>query len=179
VQAAWKEDVRERLEGDEPAVEGGWRLDALEVGPGFSLEEEEASVEAFGVRHGGMDALGWRVSGRGGTVVVSGDTAPFPGMDEAYAGADVLVHEAYSETGLSRRREDWRRYHSGAHMPARELGSVAAKVRPGLLVLTHVLTHGAPEEVVLDEVRRGGWKGPAVLGRDLAAFAVPPGRPGS
>ena len=177
VQAAWEEDVRARLEGDEPAVDGGWRMVAQEVEPGFSLAEDGASVEAFEVRHGAMEALGWRVCCPGGTVVISGDTAPFPGMERSYEGADILLHEAFSEAGLSRRGKNWRRYHSGAHMPARELGAVAAKVRPGLLVMTHVLGHGAGEAAVLDEVRQGGWMGPAVLGSDLDVFEVPPGSP--
>ena len=36
---------------------------------------------------------GWK---RGRTIVFSSDTALFDGMEEVYAGADVLFHQAYS-----------------------------------------------------------------------------------
>mgnify|MGYP006277258377 CR=1 FL=1 len=173
VEEAWSADVRASLGGDEPALRSGCRALVSKTGPGPVLTTGSVSVSAFAVRHCGMPALGYRVDGEEGSVVISGDTAPFSKMEEAYRGADLLVHEAYSATGLRSRPRPWRLYHGAAHTAATELGELAARVKPKLLVLTHVLPHGEPEERLLAELKEGGWKGPSVLGRDLDVFELP------
>ena len=172
VQAAWKEDVGERLEGEEPANDSGWKMHAMDVESGFTLEMGGIRATAFGVSHGTMKALGWRITGPGGTVVFSGDTAPFPGIEELYSGADILVHEVYCKEGLSRRDPRWRRYHERVHTSAPQLGRIATAAEPGLLVLTHVLTHGADERQIMDELAAGGWMGKTVLARDLDYYRL-------
>ena len=61
--------------------------------------------------------------------------------------------------------------HSGNAAPATasELAEIAARTRPGLLVLSHQLFWGATEAELLSEIRTH-YDGPVVSGRDLDVF---------
>ena len=84
-------------------------------------------------------------------------------------GADILIHEVYSVAGFRTRDPYWQRYHSTNHTSAHELGELADRAKPGLLVLYHVLVWGADEETVLREVR-DKYSGDVVLANDLDVF---------
>jgi len=75
----------------------------------------------------------------------------------------------YSVSGFARRNEFWQAYHRTNHTSAHELGEIASRARPKLLVLYHVLFWGSSEETVLDEVREK-YEGDVVLGHDLDVF---------
>jgi len=51
-----------------------------------------------------------------------------------------------------------------------ELGALAARIRPRLLILDHIIRMGATDEKLLAGVRAGGYIGKVVLGRDLDRF---------
>lgn len=167
--AAYAEDVRERVEGPEPANTTGWQAEATEIEPGVVYEDENVAVEAFAVDHGSWPAFGYTFRTPDRTIVISGDTALPHQSLEAYAGCDVLIHEVQSSAGLARRSPAWRRYHARYHTSARALAEVASQARPGLLVLYHQLFHGVTEEQLLAEVR-DGYDGPVVSGRDLDVY---------
>ncbi|HUT98844.1 MAG TPA: MBL fold metallo-hydrolase [bacterium] len=167
--AAYAEDVRERVEGPEPANRTGHRVEAREIEPGVFLRDDEIEIEAFGVDHGSWPAFGYKFTARDRTVVVSGDTAPCALLVEKARGCDLLVHEVYSAAGLERRPPAWRRYHKKMHTSAVELGEIARKTGPRLLVLYHQLFWGATEEELVEEVR-SGYDGEVVSGRDLEIF---------
>ncbi len=173
IQAAYAADVEERLAGLEPANESGWQALASEVAPGVILADERVTVKAITVEHGRWPAYAYRFETTAGVVVISGDTAPRPGLAEAFAGADVLVHEVYSAGRLARREPAWQRYHRAVHTSGLELGELAAQAEPGLLVLTHQLYWGASDEELLAEVRQA-FAGSVASGRDLDSFALTP-----
>ncbi len=83
--------------------------------------------------------------------------------------SDVLIHEVYSQTGFLKRTPDWQKYHSSFHTSSRELGEIATKAKPGLLILYHQLFWGISEEDLLDEIRQG-YKGKIVSGHDLDVY---------
>ena len=84
-------------------------------------------------------------------------------------GADVLVHEVISDEGLSRNSEAFQAYHTGAHTRASDLGRLASRAEPELLVLYHALYYGVPEDQIVDEVR-ATYDGEVVLADDLDIF---------
>jgi ribonuclease BN (tRNA processing enzyme) len=167
--AAYAGDVRERLDGPEPANRTGHRVEAREIEPGVVLRDGGIEIEAFAVDHGSRPAFGYRFTAGGRTVVISGDTAPCDALVEQARGCDLLVHEVYSAAGLEKRPPEWRRYHRRMHTSAIELGKIALKTRPRLLVLYHQLLWGATEEGLLGEIR-AGYDGEVVSGRDLEIF---------
>lgn len=164
--AAYADDIHERIEGLEPANRTGHAVQVHEIEPGRIYEDEHVAMDAFRVNHGSWPAYGYRFTSGNRTIVVSGDTAPFAGWEEAYRACDVLVHEVQSSAGLANRDPTWRAYHQAVHTTTAELAEIASRVRPGLLVLTHVLLHGETEERLLEEIREG-YDGDVVLGRDL------------
>jgi len=171
LQAAYAADVRERLEGPEPANDTGWQAVAHEAPPGEVYADAHVRVTASAVDHGAWPAYAYRCATADGVALFSGDTAPAPHLATAFAGADVLVHEVYATAALARRDADWQRYHRTVHTSAVELGQLAAKVRPGLLVLTHQLYWGASDGDLLAEIRLA-YDGKVVSGRDLDSYPL-------
>jgi len=167
---AYDADIRYRIDGLEPANDQGWRVNAHTLDDGVVYEDDNVKVEAFRVRHGTWEnAFGFRFTTRDRVIVISGDAAPDATV-EAYAkGADILIHEVYSVSGFARRDEFWQDYHSNNHTSAHELGEIASRAQPKLLVLYHVLFWGSSEETVLEEVREK-YSGDVVLGHDLDIY---------
>jgi len=167
---AYKEDIMVRLEGSEPANQTGFQVNTHEIEPGEVYKDENVVVTAFPVRHGAWRyAFGYRFKTPDRSIVVSGDTTASSTVVEACNGCDVLIHEVYSQAGFAAREPAWQKYHSEYHTSSRALAELAAKARPGLLILYHQLIWSSTEEELLAEVRRG-YKGKVVSGRDLDVF---------
>ena len=66
-------------------------------------------------------------------------------------------------------RAFWRNYHSKQHTSTYELGEIASKTEPKLLVLYHVLDWGATEQEMLDEIG-SKYSGKVLVGRDLDIY---------
>jgi ribonuclease BN (tRNA processing enzyme) len=167
--AAYQEDIRERLQGLEPANETGYVVYAHEIEPGVIYRDENVSVEAFEVNHGSWPALGYTFRTPDRVIAISGDTAPGRNCVEAYRGCDVLIHEVHSARGWEARSPVWQRYHASVHTLTRELADMASQVRPGLLILYHQLFHGVSEQELLQEVREL-YDGEVVSGKDLDVY---------
>ncbi len=176
VAAAYSLDVAKRAL-NEPHSERGHEIIGRDVVPGVVYTDELVEVEAFAVQHGDWDpivhgpfpAMGYRVTTPDRTVVISGDTGPFPEMASIYAGCDVLVHEVYSTVGLSSRSPEWQAYHARSHTSGTHLGSVASEAGPGVLVLAHQLLWHATEDDLINEVT-AAYGGPLIYGRDLSVI---------
>ena len=168
---AWTEDVDRRLDGWQPQNTGGWEATAHEIQPGLVYADSVVRVTAFRVPHGNWEeAYGYRFEAAGRTIVISGDTRASDAVVEACSGCDVLVHEVYSDAGFQGLPAEWQRYHAQFHTSARDLAALATRARPGLLVLTHLLTWGGVRyERILGEVQRK-YTGRVVLGSDLAVY---------
>ena len=167
---AYEADIRYRVDGLEPANDLGWRVNAHEIDEGVIFEDDNVTVEAFSVRHGTWkNAFGYRFTTPDRVIVISGDIAPDPKIVEMSTGADILIHEVYSVEGFAKKAPEWQTYHAANHTSTHELGELASKARPKLLVLYHVLFWGASEETILREVREK-YDGEIVLGNDLDTY---------
>ena len=164
--AAYQEDIRERLEGLEPANTTGHSAIAHEIEPGLAYQDTNIRVEAFPVRHGSWTAFGFKFYTPDRIIVVSGDTAPTAAIVEQSRGCDVLLHEVYSAVRFQTIPPAWQRYHAQVHTSSHELAQIAGRARPGLLVLYHQLFWGTSEQELLDEIQER-YDGPVVSGRDL------------
>lgn len=168
--AAFREDIRMRTEGLEHANRTGYQVTAHEIRPGLIYADSNLRVTAFLVEHGSwLEAYGFRFDTADRSIVVSGDTRATDAVVEACNGCDVLVHEVYSQVGWERREPQWRRYHASFHTSAPDLGRIAARARPGLLVLYHQLLWSGTEGDVLADIR-AGFSGRVVFGNDLEVY---------
>jgi len=167
---AYEADIRYRVDGLEPANDRGWRVNVHEIEDGVVYEDDNVKVEALRVRHGTWtNAFAYKFTTPDRIIAISGDVAPDDGLAGFVNGADILIHEVYSVEGFPRRDEFWQTYHSNNHTSSHELGELASRAKPKLLVLYHVLFWGASEETVLKEVREK-YAGEVVLANDLDVF---------
>ena len=169
--AAWAEDLRVRVDGLEHETPVTPQVRVHEIQPGVVYDSGGVKVTAVAVPHGALrHAFAYWVDAGGRSILISGDTRPSPALERLSAGVDVLVHEVYaSETLKAEARpggSDWPRYMHDAHTSDVELGGIAARVRPRILVLTHVIRMGAADSMLIAGIRRGGFTGRVVIGHD-------------
>jgi ribonuclease BN (tRNA processing enzyme) len=169
VTKAYEEDVKARIEGLEPANKTGYKVNVQEIEPGLIFQDSNIKVEAFQVNHGTMEAFGYRIQTPDKIVVISGDTAPFENLTNLYSGCDILIHEVYSAEGLTSLPQEWQEYHKKMHTSTYELGEIANKIKPKLLVLHHQLFWGKSEIELVEEIK-SIFDGKVVSGRDLDVF---------
>jgi ribonuclease Z len=132
-------------------------------------------ITAIPVSHGSWaTAFAYHIDAPGKRIVLSGDTRPSEALARAAQGVDILVHEVYPSSRLQPESrpggESWPEYMRAFHTSDVELGRLAAEAKPGLLVLTHIVRMGGSDEELLAGVRRGGFSGRTVVGRDLGRY---------
>ncbi len=165
---AYKADIDYRLNGLEPANENGWKVNTHEFeNDGIIYRDSLVKVEAFHVEHGSWtNAFGFRFTTPDKTIVISGDTRPCANILKYAQGADILIHEVYSYFRWTKRNDFWQKYHAANHTSTYELGELAAKTKPGKVVLYHILFWGDSEEDLLREIGEK-YDGKVIAGRDL------------
>lgn len=173
--AGWREDIEVRTNGLERGVPNGWKVDVLETFGGIVYDSLGVRVRAFAVRHGNWKwAFGYRIDTPDKSIVISGDTAPSDAVEQAARGVDVLVHEVYPEVRLVPEErpggEDWPKYMRAFHTSDRELGALASRANPQLLVLHHIVRMGGTDAELVEGIRAGGYGGDVVIGRDLDRY---------
>lgn len=165
---AYDADIKYRLYGLEPANNKGWRVIATEfISDGLIYSDSLVKVEAFKVEHGSWpNAYGFKFTTPDKTIVISGDTKPCENIQKYTEGADILIHEVYSHKGWSTKSSFWKKYHSANHTSTYELGELAAKTKPGKVILYHLLFWGSSEDDILKEIGEK-YDGVVIVGKDL------------
>lgn len=173
--AAYSEDISIRTNGLEHEVAGAYRVDVHEIRGGVVYEKDGVRVTAIAVEHGAWkNAFAYRIDAANRSIVISGDTRPSAALVKAATGVDILIHEVYSAARLKPEDrpggKDWPRYCREYHTSDVELGALAARIRPKLLILNHIIRMGASDEELLAGVLAGGYIGKVVIGKDLEKF---------
>lgn len=169
--AAYAADIRNRIDGLEPANETGYRVVVHEIAPGRVYADANVTVTAFAVPHGDWEvAFGYRFDAPDRSIVISGDTRASEAVVAACAGCDLLVHEVYSAERFRTRPPAWQAYHARAHTSTTELAALATRAAPKALVLYHQLYWGTDDDGLLGELRRAGYTRPVVSARDLGRY---------
>jgi ribonuclease BN (tRNA processing enzyme) len=178
---AYEVDRKIRTEGLEHSNSTGWKVNVHEIKPGVVFKDANVAVTAFAVRHGNVNAFGYRFATPDRTIVISGDTSPTDSIVESCHGCDLLISEAYTKVSFDLISAEWQRYRLAYHTSAQELGTIAAKAKPGLLILYHrgnagcdqagteACREAGSEEQLLKEVREA-YAGKVVAGHDLDIF---------
>jgi ribonuclease Z len=177
--AVWKEERAQRLAYEHRPSAAAFELEVVEMEEGVVFDQDGMRVEAFLVDHGPVrPAFGLTFERGGVRTVVSGDTTRCDALDAAAAGADLLVHEVFVHREMVARPgvrstagiEATAAYHTLSS----EVGKVAAKAQPGMLMLTHIVPVDADRDALLAEVRKD-FSGPTVVGEDLVSVDVESG----
>ena len=151
---AYADDIDYRVNGTQPSNGTGYQFNFTELADGVVFQDRNLTVEAFKVNHGDFeDAYGFRFTSKDKVIVFSGDTGPSKSLERYAKDADILVHEVYSNAGFLKKTKDWQIYHRGHHTSTYEVGEIASRAKPKLLVLSHILFWGADERDILEETR--------------------------
>jgi ribonuclease Z len=173
--AAYSEDIHVRTYGLEREVAGGYRVKVNEIKTGVVYERDGVRITAIAVPHGTWKAAyAYRIDTPDRSIVISGDTRPSEALERASRGVDVLVHEVYSPLHLAPENRPggkyWPQYMREFHSSDVELGALASRAGPKLLILTHIIRMGSSDDDLLAGVRAGGFSGPVKVGKDLERY---------
>jgi ribonuclease BN (tRNA processing enzyme) len=166
---AFAVDIKERE--TDYGVAGGYRVNARELTPGVVYDSGGVRVTAFRVEHGELEAFGYRIDTPTRSIVISGDTRPSEALIRMATGVDVLIHEVIPAGQVqlgNRPNVDWAKYIAGHHTTSIQLGELAARAKPKLLVVSHN-TRRESSEQVLANIRRA-YNGHVVIAEDLQRF---------
>ena len=164
---AFEDDINYRIYGTQPSNKIGYKFNFYLLTEGLIYEDENVSVEAFTVPHGSFDdAYGFRFTTEDKVIVFSGDTGPSKTLEKFATGADILVHEVYSNAGFLKKTKDWQVYHQGHHTSTFEVGEIASRAKPKLLLLSHILFWGSTTDEILKETQ-STYKGEIKIAEDL------------
>lgn len=178
---AYEVDRTVRTEGLEHSNKTGWKVNMHEVKPGVVFKDANVTVTAFPVRHGSIAAFGYRFATPDRTIVLPGDTAPTDQIAENCHECDIIVAEAYTQASYKLISTDWQHYRSAFHMSTQELGEIAGKAKPKLLILFHRGNAGCDqvgtkecrdagnEQTMLQEVRKA-YPGKVLAAHDLDVY---------
>ena len=170
IEKAWTEDVRIRRRGLEQANATGYKVNVHEIRSGVVYHDENVTVTAFHVKHGiWKEAYGYKFETRDRKIVISGDTAPTDEVVKACDGCDVLLHEVFNPHGSELQDEHWKEYFRTFHTSPAELGEIARRARPKLLVVYHQSLEKLPEADLVEQIKKeysGNW----VSARDLGVY---------
>ncbi len=170
IEKAWTEDVRIRRRGLEQANATGYKVNVHEIQPGMVYRDENVTVTAFPVKHGiWKEAYGYKFETGDRKIVISGDTSPTDEVVKACDGCDVLLHEVFNPHGNELNDAHWKEYFRTFHTSPAELGEIARRARPKLLVVYHQVLERLPESDLVEQIRKeysGNW----VSARDLGVY---------
>jgi ribonuclease Z len=175
IAAAWREDIATRVEGLEHLPPNGQRVAVTETRGGVVYDSAGVTITAIPVPHGNWPvSLAYLVDAPGKRILISGDTRPSKALEAAARGVDLLLHEVYPASRLAPETrpggEDWVAYMRSFHTSDRELGALAARARPRLVILYHIVRMGGTDEELRAGVRAGGYTGRVVVGHDLERY---------
>ena len=178
---AYEVDIKNRTNGPEHSNRNGYKVNAHDIKPGLVYKDQNVAVTAFAVPHGDLQAYGYRFETPDRTIVISGDTKPSEAIVENCHGCDVLVHEVYTQASFNLVSAEWKQYRLAYHTSSKELGEIATKAKPGLLILTHRANPGC-DQARTEECREAGseerllkemhqfYNGKVVAGHDLDIY---------
>ncbi|WP_138518000.1 MBL fold metallo-hydrolase [Limnobacter alexandrii] len=153
------------------------------------LQQPDLLIEAFAVNHQPINpAVGYRISYKGRTVVLSGDTTSDAQVKDAARNADLLVHEALSpelvarlqDTAINNNRSKLAKIFSDIpnyHATPLDVAVLAQEAEVGHVVLSHIvppLPLPPLREIFLGKAP-DVFKGPFRIGEDGDFISLPTG----
>lgn len=151
-------------------------------------KKDGVTISAFTVDHPKWDhAYGYKITYRGKSVIISGDTRYSENLVRHSAGVDVLIHEALNENMMKTIASVLREQGSetvdpdrmeliiNTHTPTHDLAKIAAEAKVKKLVVTHLIppipANGVTENMFIDGMA-DIYSGEIVVARDGMRIVV-------
>jgi ribonuclease BN (tRNA processing enzyme) len=130
-------------------------------------KDDDVKITAFGIPHGDVPTLAFRIEGKDGTIVISADqNGHRDGFAEFAKGADILVMPAAID-------DDVDEVSMSLHATPTTVGKLAAEANPKMLVLNHFMGKSLMDKNTNVETIKKAYNGPVHAGRDLSCFSIP------
>jgi ribonuclease Z len=179
LEKAYAADIKIRVVDEKYDPEGA-QLNVMQFDQeGTVYDKGDVKVFAFKVDHGDLikPAYGYKISYRGRSVVISGDTRFSENLIKHATGADLLVHEVAAINQELLAKSVVFQAIFAHHTSPQEAGDVFTKTHPKLAVYTHLVLIGSKDypKPSLDELERQTRQtcsGPLLIGSDLNAFEI-------
>ncbi|HID67858.1 MAG TPA: MBL fold metallo-hydrolase [Roseibacterium sp.] len=170
-----KADIDLRIEDEgRPDLRDLVHIHVIDAGVVFT--RDGLSVAAIQTTHPPLiDTFALSFRTQGAHVVLSGDTAPLPALEDFARGADLLIHEAMLEralpallvrigNGSDKLMAHWLRSHTFAH----DAAATATRAGVKQLALSHLIPSDDPSYTDRDwrDAVAGVWEGPLHIGKD-------------
>lgn len=145
-----------------------------EISAGVIYQDDDVKVSALVVPHPPFpegEAFAFRFDIGDKVIVMSGDTAFFPPLAEFARDADILVHEAVHVPGVKKLAASIGNGTTLAqaiishHTPVEEVGIIARQANAKLLILSHLVPAGTPDNLWLEGVKQA-YDGPVIIAKD-------------
>jgi ribonuclease BN (tRNA processing enzyme) len=179
--AAYDEDIkaRTRPDGNQHGFPQGSWANAHEISTGVVYKDANVTVTAFPTQHA-LESYGYRFDTPDRSIGITGDTAPTQATIDACNGCDILIHEVNTLTAVAARPPTFQAFAARYHTSTEQLAELAAKAKPGLLVLYHASIVVRPGvrpnfpanssvEELLNEMQ-SRYAGKVVVARDLDIY---------
>jgi len=172
---AYRVDIEARTneDGNQRSFPDGYKVNAHEIVAGVVYKDKNVTVTAFATKHA-MESYGYRFDTPDRSIVISGDTNPTQATIDACRGCDVLIHEVHTSAWVAARPEaggappgTFRRFSEKYHTTTEQLGELAQRAKPRLLILYHYNSL-SPEELQSEMMKH--YSGQFVIGRDLDVY---------
>ena len=182
---AYTKDIDLQMFGLEQTNATGYVLKATDVLPGEVYKDNNVLITAYQNHHGTWDytyayrVITFKPDGTvDRTIVFSGDTSLYDGMEEVYAGADILFHEAYSfdpkTNPYDAKAPVSVAYMNAFHTSTEQLAGVLKKVNPKVTVIYHYVTftpaNATDQERAVKEIKQFGYNGLVIQSQDGDVF---------
>lgn len=131
-------------------------------------KDDDVKISAFGIPHGDVPTLAFRIEGKYGTIVISADqNGHREGFSDFAKGADLLVMPAAID-------DDADDVSKSLHATPTLVGELSQQADPKMLVLNHFMGKALLDKGENVSIIKKYYKGPVYEGRDLSCFDVPP-----
>lgn len=132
-------------------------------------KDDDVKITAFGIPHGDVPTLAFRIEGKDGVIVISADqNGHRDGFAEFAKGADILLMPAAID-------DDVDEVSMSLHATPSIVGKLAAEANPKMLVLNHFMGKALMDKNTNVLTIEKFYKGPVHAGRDLSCFSIPKG----
>jgi len=173
LEQAFQADINVRIAND-GGTPDGVKIVAHDITEGVVYDSGGVKITAFEVDHGSVKpAFGYRIDYGGRSVVLSGDTRLSENLIRHAQKVDLLVHEVFDPSSLSRAgvAPERRKAIVALHVTPQQAGEVFTRTAPKLAVYSHICLPTTVADDIIGPTRTT-YSGPLEIGDDLMVINV-------